>query len=167
MTKEEKQKLNRLYNRVVINWGVFIMSDKWYEETSYGKACLKFNSRLNELREVEEHLYTPYNLWYYGILAMSNDKVNRYINKLKFTNNMMGRGKTVVLEPRAETKEDKINDIKKKLPLTEAEFDNIKENTFLYYLSILDDKYRFTKLEKLYLMEYVLLRGEPNGKNDD
>ena len=64
-------------------------------------------------------------------------------------------------------KEDGINDIKKKLPLTEAEFDSIKENTFLYYLSILDDKYRFTKLEKLYLMEYVLLRGEPNGKNDD
>lgn len=62
MTKEEKQKLNRLYNRVVINCGVFIMSDKWYEETSYGKACLEFNSRLNELREVEEHLYTPYNL---------------------------------------------------------------------------------------------------------
>ena len=64
-------------------------------------------------------------------------------------------------------KKSKINNIKKKLPLTETEFDSIKENTFLYYLSILDDKYNFTKLEKLYLMEYVLLRGEPNGKNDD
>lgn len=167
MTKEEREKLNVLYKRVINNCGVIIKSDKWYEETSYEKACLECNNILNRLREIEEYLYTPYNLGYYGILAMSKDKVNRFINKLKFTNNMMGRGKTVVLEPRAETKQDKLDEIKKRLPLTETEFDSIRENTFLCYLNMLDDKYKFTRLEKMYLMEYCILVGDKDGKNDD
>lgn len=92
---------------------------------------------------------------------------NDFVCKIRHTNNLLGLDKHIIIEDDLNGKKSKINNIKKKLPLTEAEFDNIKENTFLYYLSILDDKYKFTKLEKLYLMEYVLLRGEPNGKNDD
>ena len=166
MTPEEKQKLNRLYNRVVNNCGVFIMTDKWYEETSYGKAYLEFNSRLNELREIEEYIYTPYNMGYYGVLGMGADKVNTYINKLRFSNNWL-MGKTVIMSGRAETKQDKLEEIKKRLPLTETEFDSIRENTFLYYLNMLDDKYKFTRLEKMYLMEYCILVGEKDVKNDE
>lgn len=92
---------------------------------------------------------------------------NDFVCKIRHTNNLLGLDKHIIIEDDLSGKKSKINSIKKKLPLTEAEFDSIKENTFLYYLSILDDKYKFTKLEKLYLMEYVLLRGEPNGKNDD
>lgn len=167
MTREEIEKLNGLYKRVVNNCGVIIMPDKWYEETSYEKACLEYNTILNRLREIEEYLYIPYNLGYSGILNSRDSDFNDFVCKIRHTNNLLGLDKHIIIEDDLSGKKCKINNIKKKLPLTEAEFDNIKENTFLYYLSILDDKYRFTKLEKLYLMEYVLLRGEPNGKNDD
>lgn len=164
MTKKEKEKLNTLYNRVVNNCGVFIMSDEWYRETSYEKAYLEFNRRLNHLREIEEHLYTPYNLGYYGILGTSDGKFYDFISKLRSTNNLLGVGKTVDIEDRPKNKNDKINDIKRMLPLNEEEFDNIKEGTYAYYLSELDSKYRFTKLEKLYLMEYLLLKCEGDDR---
>lgn len=167
MTREEREKLNVLYKRVINNCGVLIKSDKWYEETSYEKACLECNNILNRLREIEEYLYIPYNLGYSGILNSKDSDFNDFVCKIRHTNNLLGLDKHIIIEDDLNGKKSKINNIKKKLPLTEAEFDNIKENTFLYYLSILDDKYKFTKLEKLYLMEYVLLRGEPNGKNDD
>lgn len=97
---------------------------------------------------------------------MGDDKVNTYINKLRFTNNML-MGKTVIMSGRAETKQDKLEEIKKRLPLTETEYDNIRDNTFLYYLNMLDDKYKFTKLEKMYLMEYCIIVGDKDVKTDE
>ena len=167
MTKEEREKLNVLYKRVINNCGVLIKSDKWYEETSYEKACLECNNILNRLREIEEYLYIPYNLGYSGILNSKDSDFNDFVCKIRHTNNLLGLDKHIIIEDDLGGKEYKINSIKKKLPLTEAEFDSIKENTFLYYLSMLDDKYKFTRLEKMYLMEYCILVGDKDGKNDD
>ena len=161
MTKEEREKLNKLYNRVVNNCGVFIMSDEWYDKTNYTKACLEFNSIINRLREVEKYLYTPYNLGYYEVLSSKDSEFNDFICKIRLTNNLLGLDKYVTVEDELGIKKkDEIGFIKKKLPLTEEEFDNIQEGTYAWYLSDLDSKYKFTKLEKLYLMEYVLLKCE-------
>lgn len=163
MTENERGKLNKLYNRMVINCGIFIMSDEWYEKTSYEKACLEFNRRINRVREIEKYLYTPCNLGYYDMIGNTDSVFCDYVSKLKFTNNLIGVPKVVTMEDKLETKENKLNNIKKMLPLTEEEFDNIEAGTYAYYLSELDSTYKFTRLEKLYLMEYMLLKCELKG----
>lgn len=161
MTKEERSKLNGLHNRVVNNCGVFIMSDEWYDKTDYTKACFEFNGILNRLREIEKYLYTPYNLGYYGVLGSKDSDFDDFIRKIRATNNLMGLDRYVSIEEElCVKKKNEIEYIKRKLPLTEEEFDNIQEGTYAWYLSDLDAEYKFTKLEKLYLMEYILLKCE-------
>lgn len=159
MTKEERIKLNGLYNRVVNNCGVFIMSDEWYDKTDYNKACFEFNGIINRLREIEKYLYTPYNLGYYGPIGSNDSDFNDFICKIRFTNSLMGLDRYVSIEEELGVKKkDEIGYIKRRLPLTEEEFDNIQEGTYLWYISELDTKYNFTKLEKLYLMDYIMLK---------
>lgn len=159
MTKEERSRLNGLYNRVVNNCGVFIMSNEWYDKTDYTKACFEFNSIINRLREIEKYLYTPYNLGYYEVLGSSDSDFNDFICKIRLTNNLLGLDKHVSIEEELGVKKkDEIGYIKRRLPLTEEEFDNIQEGTYLWYIAELDTKYNFTKLEKLYLMDYIMLK---------
>lgn len=167
MTKEERGKLNKLYNRVVNNCGVFIMSDEWYDKTDYTKACLEFNSIINRLREIEKYLYTPYNLGYYEVLGSKDSDFDDFVSKIRYTNNLLGLDRYVSIEEELGVKnKDEIGYIKRRLPLTEEEFDNIQEGTYARYLSELDTVYKFTKLEKLYLMEYVLLKCELKRGNN-
>ena len=98
MTREEREKLNGLYKRVVNNCGVIIMPDKWYEETSYEKACLEYNTILNRLREIEEYLYIPYNLGYSGILNSKDSDFNDFVCKIRHTNNLLGLDKHIIIE---------------------------------------------------------------------
>lgn len=159
MTKEERSRLNGLHNRVVNNCGVFIMSDEWYDKTDYTKACFEFNGILNRLREIEKYLYTPYNLGYYEVLGSKDSDFNDFVSKIRYTNNLLGLDRYVSIEEELGVKKkDEIGYIKRRLPLTEEEFDNIQEGTYLWYLSELDTKYNFTKLEKLYLMDYIMLK---------
>lgn len=163
MTKDERVKFNKLYNRVVNNCGLFIMSDEWYGETTYERARLELNRRMSRLKEIEEYLYNPYNLGYADVICNTDDEFCNYMNKIKFAHSLLVENKTVLSKEELdlkEVKEAKMNDIKRKLPLTEEEFDKIQEGTYAWYLSDLDSTYKFTRLEKLYLMEYVLLKCE-------
>lgn len=163
MTGDERAKFNKLYNRFVHNCGIFIMPDKYYNDATYENAYKELNTRFNRFREIEEYLYNPYNLGYYDMVCGSDDDFCNYMRKIKFTHSFLVENKSIFpeegLDPK-EVKEAKLNNIKRMLPLTEEEFDNIQEGTYAWYLSDLDSKYKFTKLEKLYLMEYVLLKCE-------
>lgn len=160
MTKDEKKKLNKLYNRVVNNCGIFIMSDHWYGETPYDKACMEFNRRINRVREIEEYLYNPYNLGYYEVICNTDDAFCNFMSKIRATHNLLIEDKPLFPKKELDPREAKLNNIKRMLPLTEEEFDNIQEGTYAWYLSELDSEYKFTRLEKLYLMEYMLLKCE-------
>ena len=162
MTEDERIKLNKLYNRAVINCGVFIMPDKWYNETPYDRARMEFNKRINRVREIEEYLYNPYNLGYYDMIYNTDGSFCSYMSKIRSTYNLLVENKpiSILSEKELDPREAKLNNIKRMLPLTEEEFNNIQEGTYAWYLSELDSEYKFTRLEKLYLMEYVLLKYE-------
>lgn len=82
------------------------------------------------------------------------------MKKIKHIHSFLVENKSVFPKEELDPKEAKLNNIKRMLPLTEEEFDNIQEGTYAWYLSDLDKEYKFTKLEKLYLMEYILLKCE-------
>ena len=67
MTEDARVKFNKLYTRFVHNCGIFIMPDKYYNDTTYENAYRELNTRFNRFREIEEYLYNPYNLGYYDM----------------------------------------------------------------------------------------------------
>ena len=162
MTKEERVLFNKLYTRVINNCGIFIMPDKYYNDATYENAYRELNRSFNRVREIEEYLYNPYNLGYSDVIYNTDDIFCNFMSKIRSTHNLIVKDMpiSILSEKELDPREVKLNNIKRMLPLTEEEFDNIQEGTYAWYLSELDSTYKFTRLEKLYLMEYILLKCE-------
>ena len=136
------------------------MPDKYYNDATYENAYKELNRSFNIVREIEEYLYNPYNLGYSDVIYNTDDVFCNYMSKIRYTHNLLIEDKPLFPEKELGPREAKLNNIKRMLPLTEEEFDNIQEGTYAWYLSELDSEYKFTRLEKLYLMEYMLLKCE-------